>query len=331
VDFGPPGRGGFSGQLHACATFFFAFLGVPRDARNNENRRRNKEKDMTTLPRRGGGELGRELRAMYAFVERNANLIKRYWAWELVWLAYSIVNALSIIFIAEGSSSVTGVAMSAAQINYFILYLMVGTLVWHYLAMVFDIVSESIQWERWEGTIEYTFMAPISRLTHLLGQAAFAMLYGVLHTTIILGVVALFFRIDLSNANVPSMLLIVVTGSMSFIGLGMFAAILPLLSPEKGLQMTNIIKAIVLLVSGVYYEITVLPAWLQPLAHISPAYYVLKGMRAALLQGAGAAELLPLAIVPLLITGVVTIPAGLWAFTRAERYAKATGKLKRNG
>ena len=39
----------------------------------------------------------------------------------------------------------------------------------------------------------------------------------------------------------------------------------------------------------------------------------------------------PWAIVPLLITGVVTIPTGLWAFTRAERYAKATGKLKRNG
>jgi ABC-2 type transport system permease protein len=286
---------------------------------------------VTTIPRRWGGELGRELRATYAFIERNAHLIKRYWAWELVWLAYSIVNALSIIFIAEGSSSVTGVVLSAAQINYFILFLMVGTLVWHYLAMVFDIVSESIQWERWEGTIEYTFMAPISRLTHLLGQAAFAMLYGLLHTTIILGIVALFFRIDLSQANVASMLLIVATGSMSFIGLGMFAAILPLLSPEKGLQMTNIIKAIVLLVSGVYYDISVLPAWLQPLAHISPAYYVLKGMRAALLDGAGVGELLPLAIVPLLITGVVTIPTGLWAFTRAERYAKATGKLKRNG
>jgi ABC-2 type transport system permease protein len=286
---------------------------------------------MTTTARRRGGELGRELRATYAFVERNANLIKRYWAWELVWLAYSIVNALSIIFIAEGSSSVTGVTLSAAQINYFILFLMVGTLVWHYLAMVFDIVSESIQWERWEGTIEYTFMAPISRLTHLLGQAAFAMLYGVLHTAIILGIVAMFFQIDLSNANLPSMLLIVVTGSMSFIGLGMFAAILPLLSPEKGLQMTNIIKAIVLLVSGVYYDISVLPGWLQPLAQISPAYYVLKGMRAALLDGAGVGTLLPLAIVPLLITGMITIPAGLWAFTRAERYAKATGKLKRNG
>ncbi|HNP72456.1 MAG TPA: ABC transporter permease [Kouleothrix sp.] len=285
---------------------------------------------MTTLPRRGG-ELGRELRAAYAFVERNANLIKRYWAWELVWLAYSIVSSLAVTLIGKASSEITGVAMTAEQINTFILFLMVGTLVWHYLAMVFDLVSEAIQWERWEGTIEYTFMAPISRLTHLLGQAAFAVLYGVLHTSIIMGIVALFFKVDLSNANVPSMLLIVVTGSLSFIGLGMFAAVLPLLSPEKGLQMTNIIKTLVLLVSGVYYPISVLPGWMQVFAKISPAAYMLEGMRKALLEGIGVrAAFLPY-IVPLLITGLITIPTGLYAFSRAERYAKATGKLKRNG
>jgi ABC-2 type transport system permease protein len=286
---------------------------------------------MTTLPRRRGGELGRELRATYAFVERNANLIKRYWAWELVWLAYSIVNALSITLIGKALGAISGVSVTDEQINISVLYLLVGTLVWHYLAMVFDIISESIQWERWEGTIEYTFMAPISRLTHLLGQAAFAMLYGVLHTSLILGIVALFFQIDLSNANVPSMLLIVATGSMSFIGLGMLAAVLPLLSPEKGVQMTNIIKALVLLVSGVYYPISVLPGWMQPLAELSPAYYVLSGMRAALLDGAGVRAAFTPYIVPLLITGLITIPAGLYVFTRAERYAKATGKLKRNG
>jgi ABC-2 type transport system permease protein len=285
---------------------------------------------MTTVSRPGGA-LGRELRAMYAFIERNANLIKRYWAWELVWLAYSIVNALSITFIGKASGAITGVAISEAQVNTFILYLMVGTLVWHYLALVFDLVSESIQWERWEGTIEYTFMAPISRLTHLMGQAAFAIIYGILHTTVILAFVALFFQVDLSQANFLSMLLIVIAGSSSFVGLGMLAAVLPLLSPEKGLQMTNIIKALVLLVSGVYYPISVLPSWLQPLSQISPAYYMLEGMRAALLEGAGVGELLPVAILPLLLTGVIMIPVGLYAFMRAERYAKATGKLKRNG
>ena len=285
---------------------------------------------MTTLSRRGGA-LGRELRAMYAFIERNANLFKRYWAWELVWLAYSVVNALSITFIGKASSAITGVAMSAEDINHFILFLLVGTLVWHYLALVFDLVSESIQWERWEGTIEYTFMAPISRLTHLMGQAAFAILYGIFHTSLILGIVALFFQVDLSQANFLGMILIVVAGSMSFVGLGMLAAVLPLLSPEKGLQMTNIIKALVLLVSGVYYPISVLPGWLQPLSSISPAYYMLAGMRRALLESAGVSALLMPVIVPLLITGVITIPVGLYAFMRAERYAKQTGKLKRNG
>jgi ABC-2 type transport system permease protein len=285
---------------------------------------------MTTLSRRGG-VLGRELRAMYAFIERNANLIKRYWAWELVWLAYSGVNALSITFIGKASSAITGVAIAPDKVSKFILYLMVGTLVWHYLSMVFDLVSEAIQWERWEGTIEYTFMAPISRLTHLMGQSAFAILYGVFHTAIILGIVATFFQVDLRQANFLSMLLIVVAGSTSLVGLGMLAAVLPLLSPEKGLQMTNIIKALVLLVSGVYYPISVLPDWLQPLSRISPAYYMLEGMRGALLEGTGVRALLAPTILPLLITGVIMIPLGLYAFTRAEHYAKATGKLKRNG
>jgi ABC-2 type transport system permease protein len=285
---------------------------------------------MTTISRPGGA-LGRELRGAYAFVERNANLIKRYWAWELVWLAYSTVSALAVTLIGKASGEITGVPMSETQINTFILYLMVGTLVWHYLTMVFDLVSEAIQWERWEGTIEYTFMAPISRLTHLLGQAAFAVLYGVLHTAVIMAIVVMFFHVDIARANVPNMLLIIATGSMSFIGLGMFAAVLPLLSPEKGLQMTNIIKTLVLLVSGVYYPISVLPGWMQVFAKISPAAYMLAGMRAALLEGASIRTTFLPSLVPLLITGLVTIPAGLYTFTRAERYAKRTGKLKRNG
>src|SRR6476659_5495696 len=81
---------------------------------------------MTTLPR-PGGELGRELRAAYAFVERNTHLIKRYWAWEMVWLAYSVVNALAVTLIAKASGQITGAQMTAEQINTFILFLMVGT------------------------------------------------------------------------------------------------------------------------------------------------------------------------------------------------------------
>ncbi len=44
--------------------------------------------------------VGREANKSYAFVERGWYLTKRYWAWELVWIVYNVVNALSITFIA---------------------------------------------------------------------------------------------------------------------------------------------------------------------------------------------------------------------------------------
>ncbi len=37
----------------------------------------------------------------WAFVERQTNLWKRYWAWECVWLVYGVVNTLAITFIAK--------------------------------------------------------------------------------------------------------------------------------------------------------------------------------------------------------------------------------------
>ena len=40
--------------------------------------------------------LTRELRASFAFVERNFHLSKRYWGWEITFLIYSVATALAI-------------------------------------------------------------------------------------------------------------------------------------------------------------------------------------------------------------------------------------------
>jgi ABC-2 type transport system permease protein len=274
--------------------------------------------------------LTREARVTYAFVERNFNLVKRYWGWEVVWMVYSIVNALSITFIGKASAAITGQTMSQTEIDKVILYLLLGTLVWHYLAVVFDGISEMIAWERWEGTIEYTFMAPISRFTHMIGSTLFSLLYGFLHTAIILAVVVLFFRLDLSRSNLLGATMVLLAGSASFVGLGIVASVMPLLFPERGAQMTHIVKASILLVSGVYYPIDVLPGWMQKVAAVSPATYVLEGARAALIEGESLGGLLRF-VWPLLIMGAVLVPVGVYVFGICERYAKRTGRLKRNG
>lgn len=274
------------------------------------------------------GTLVHELRATYAFMERNANLVKRYWSWELVWLVYSIANSLSVSFIGLGMESISG--GQNVDGRYLVLYLVVGTLVWRYLSMIFYWITDLIGIERWEGTIEYTLMAPIRRLTHMAGQTLFAVFYSLIFTAIILAVTVLLFEIDLSNANLLGGTLMMLSGSLSFIGVGIVGSVLPLLFPERGSQMTHVIIAVLLLVSGVYYPVEVLPGFLQKMAIFSPATYVLDGTRRALLEGTSTLELWPY-IWPTLIMGLIAVPVGLWVFRQAERYAKRTGKLHRNG
>lgn len=268
-------------------------------------------------------------RASYAFFERNWNLTKRYWGWELVWLVYNIVNAMSVTYIGKAAQALTGAKVDT---NYVVLYLMIGTAVWSYLSVTFEGVTDMITIERWEGTIEHTFMAPISRFTHLIGSCWYAVAHGILFTFVQLVVVAAFFQLDLSHANYLTAVFMLLMGSVSFIGFGIGASVLPLLFTERGSQMSYIVRAVLLLISGVYYPISVLPGWMQPLARISPATYVLEGLRAALLnnQVIWSAEIWSYTW-PLILTGIVSVPLGVFLFRRAERYAKRTGRLKRNG
>lgn len=268
-------------------------------------------------------------RAAYAFFERNWNLSKRYWAWELVWLVYTIVNAMSVTYIGASASLITGTKIDT---SYLILYLLIGTAVWSYLSVTFEGVTDLINIERWEGTIEHTFMAPISRFTHLIGSCWYAVAHGLLFTFIQLIVVGAFFHLDLSHANYLTAVFMLLIGSISFIGFGIGASVLPLLYTEKGMQMSFIVRAVLLLVSGVYYPVAVLPGWMQPLARISPATYVLEGLRAGLLrnQVIWSPEIWGYTW-PLIVTGIVSVPVGIYIFSLAERYAKKTGKLKRNG
>ena len=202
----------------------------------------------------------REVIAIWGYAQRNYFLTKRYFWWEVVWLVYSTMNALTIGFI--------GVNFGGEQAAVATTFLLIGTLLWSYLS--------------------------------------------------------------LANANYGAALAILAICSVSLVGFGMVAAVMPLLSPEKGQQVTAIFTAVLLLISGIYYSIDVLPGWMQPLATISPVYYALEGIRNTLLEGASFGSQWG-NIWPLLIMGAIFPPLGLWLFQRGEQYAKRTGLLKRTG
>ena len=276
-----------------------------------------------TMPRRpaSGGIL-------WAFIERQTNLWKRYWAWELVWLVYGAVNTLAVTFIAKQVDA-SGFA-AGADVQRLVLFLLIGTLVWAYLSAVLDDISLVISWERWEGTIEHTLMAPVRRAVHLAGMCIFGVLHAILRTSLIFLIAMPFFSIDLGQADWAAAALVLFVGSFSVAGLAILAGILPMLYPERGQQMSMMVQAFVLLVSGVYYEVDVLPAWLHVFAAISPATYILDGIRGAIIDGDSVAGVWH-ELVALALFGALLIPGGIVAFDAAERWAKKTGRLKRQG
>ena len=267
-----------------------------------------------------------ELVGLGGVVERNAYLIKRYALWEVAFFFWTVANTLTIVFIARGVEAAGG----KLDVNRQTAVLLIGGVIWAYLGIIFEILTETVAWERWEGTIEYTFMAPLSRATHLGGMGVFAVVYGVLRAALLFGVIAFFFDIQFPNADFVAALVVLAVASISFIGIGMMTAVLPLISPEKGSQLGFIAQGMLLVVSGVYYSVEVLPEPMQWLATISPATYALEAIRAAVLDGAGLGSL-GSELVALVVIGLVSVPLGMWVFRRGEQYAKRHGKLKRSG
>jgi len=267
-----------------------------------------------------------ELIGLGGVVERNVYLVKRYAWWEFAFFLWTVANTLTIVFIAKGIEAAGG----EIDVNRQTTVLLIGAVIWAYLGIIFEILTETVAWERWEGTIEYTFMAPLSRIVHLGGMGVFAVFYGVIRAALLFAAIAFFFNLEMPVANFGSALVILAIASVSFIGIGMMTAVLPLISPEKGSQLGFIAQGMLLVVSGVYYSVEVLPEPMQWIATISPATYALEGIREAILEGTGLGGLWG-QVWPLILIGVMSIPIGLAVFRVGERYAKQHGKLKRSG
>jgi ABC-2 type transport system permease protein len=263
-----------------------------------------------------------ELVGLYGVVERNLYLTKRYFLWDLAFLLWTIANTLTIVFISRG------VGVSPAAQNELATKLLVGGVIWAFLGIIFEIVTETVAWERWEGTIEYTFMAPVSRPVHLIGMGIYAVIYGLVRAAAVFVAVVAFIGLHVPHANYAAAIELLAIASVSFIGVGMMTAVLPLISPEKGTQLGFVAQGLMLVVSGVYYPVSVLPGWMQWIAKISPATYALRGNRQNVLHGTGLAWA---NVWPLLVIGAFSIPIGLLVFKAGERYAKKHGKLKRSG
>ena len=215
-----------------------------------------------------------ELVGLYGVVERNLYLTKRYFLWDLAFLLWTIANTLTIVFIARGvgigagasrtssrrsCSSAASSGRSSGSSSRSSRRRSRGS--------AGKGRSSTRSWRRSRGPV------------HLIGMGVYAVLYGLVRAAAIFIAVVAFIGIHLPHANYGAAVALLAIASVSFIGVGMMTAVLPLISPEKGTQLGFVAQGLMLVVSGVYYPVSVLPDWMQWIAKISPATYALRGNR----------------------------------------------------
>lgn len=162
----------------------------------------------------------------------------------------------------------------------FLQFLAPGIMMMTVIQNAFANTSSSLVISKVQGNIVDTLMPPLSGLEILLGYLAGAMVRGVL---IALGIACgLAVVLGLFPAHPLLALLFVALGAVFLGGLGIVAGVFA----EKFDQMaaiTNFIVTPLAFLSGTFYSVAALPPVLRGLSQVNPVFYLIDGLRFAMI------------------------------------------------
>lgn len=175
------------------------------------------------------------------------------------------------------------------------------------------------------GTLEAMLSTPTSLSMIVSSSALWDFLMVTFRVFVFLAVGAGLLGMQLKTGSLPGALALLTLTIGVFSSLGILAASF-IMVIKRGDPITWAFTTLSTLLGGVYYPLAVLPEPLLWIARLLPITYALEGMRKALLQGAGLADLLP-EILALSVFAVILVPGSLLAFRFAVRRAKTDGSL----
>jgi ABC-2 type transport system permease protein len=143
----------------------------------------------------------------------------------------------------------------------------------------------AIIWERDLGVINKFLVSPTPRLALVLGKALSAGVRA-LPQAIIIYVLAIVLgvRMNLNPLALLGVVVLVVLGAACFSTFSMIIACL-LKTRDRVMGIGQILTMPLFFASNAIYPITIMPSWLQVIAHVNPLTYLVDGLRALMLAG----------------------------------------------
>lgn len=184
-------------------------------------------------------------------------------------------------------------------------------------------------WEKEMGNLEMYMVAPVSRMSVLLGMAMGGALNTSLRATgiILLGIYVFQVPFQVHDLLVAGLVFLLTV--IALYGLGMVFASLYMLYGREAWHTNMLLQEPVFFLSGSYFPtiyVSVIPVWLQVTATLIPMTVGLDAIRRVTIQGQGLMAVWP-HILALIAFIVILIPVARMALNYMENLGKREGRL----
>jgi ABC-2 type transport system permease protein len=255
-----------------------------------------------------------------ALVRRDYLVQRSYRLAFVLDLFYGIINLLVFFYISQTLNGASTQDLDGAP-SYFA-YASIGIAITIVLQAASGGLSHRIREEQLTGTLEALSAQPVTTAELAFGLAAFQFGFGMIRAAFYLFLSALMFGVSFAEADWFGVVSVLFTSGLALAGIGVFLGALVLVM-KRGEVLTGALTFAMGLVSGAFFPITVLPAWIQPLGEIVPTRFAYDGLRAAIFQGEGWTGD-ALALLLFVATG---LPLGVWCFGRALLHSRRAGTI----
>jgi ABC-2 type transport system permease protein len=255
-------------------------------------------------------------RRIRALIYRHLALYRRSWP-RLVELAYWPILQMAIWgFVSEFMVRASGWAAAATGV------LIGAVLLWEVCLrsqMGFAISFLEEVWSRNLGNLFVSPIRPWELVAGLVGMSVLRMAAGIIPAALLAWALYAFAITAIGPALVPFFALLMVMGWA--VALAVTAMVLRHGAGAEALAWSVLFGLAPL--SAVFYPVSVLPGWLQPVALAIPATHVFEGMRAALLEG----RLDTFHLAAAAVLDLVWLGAAAWLFAWVFGIARRKGLL----
>jgi ABC-2 type transport system permease protein len=186
-------------------------------------------------------------------------------------------------------------------------------------------IPELVRQELIAGTFDRLLLSPFGAVRSVVAMTLFPMLYSFVLAGLTLGLGCVLFGLQLHWSTVPLAVPVMLLALLAFLPFGvMFASLTVVI--KQGNVGTSWMIALLSIVGGLYFPVTLLPGWLQTLAKLQPFTAGTDVLR-HLLVNSSLGESPQTSLLKLAGFAAALLPISIFMLTRAIRFGQRRGTI----